>query len=154
MCDIEINEHMLKQETVIEVGKFAILWNIFEDKLCENDCSIIKLKSLNTEFIESIYWKNLSQVLKNRVDANECNIDNYVSCKLSLGRGLPPDAKEDIKSFIDSEGNCNKVGGLIAIYRIRNNMYHGLKNWTLLNEQVELFRGINAFLENFLKGCD
>ena len=150
MCNIEINGRTLKQSTIIEIGKFAILWNIFENDKCQNDCNVTILRSLNLDNIEEQYWINLSQIFKNRVDVNECNTNNYVDCKLSLGRGLPQEAKKEVQLFIKNNGRSNKVGGLIAIYRIRNNMYHGLKNWAILDEQIDLFIGINAFLEKFL----
>ena len=41
----------LKDETVLEIGKFAVLWNWFEKTFCNNNCNYNRLKE-SIEFIK------------------------------------------------------------------------------------------------------
>lgn len=148
---ISINEKDFEKEIVIEIGKFAILWNIFEKEKCKNDCNIDKLAQLVKEKETDQFWKSLAKVLKERLGARDCNVDDYINSHLSQGRGMKKLEKIYVKEFIDTDGERNLVGGLIAIYRIRNNMFHGLKDWTCLGGQLKLFEGINEFLTQAIK---
>ncbi len=147
---MNINGRQIESETVLEIGKFAILWNIFEKEKCNTNCNIEKLRTLIQHEKTNQHWRDLSQVFKNRVTANASDSERYVDTKLSIGIGLNEAAKQEVKDFIENTESSHLLGGLIAIYRIRNNMYHGLKDWTALDSQIELFRGINKFLEYFL----
>ena len=65
-------------------------------------------------------------------------------------RGLNEARIEKIKRFLQSNGQEDVIDGLFAIYRIRNNMFHGLKDYQMLNEQKELFDAVNNVLESIL----
>lgn len=52
-----------------------------------------------------------------------------------------------MQDFIEAGSDWQSEGCLLIIYRIRNNLLHGLKIITELNEQITLFREINKFLE-------
>lgn len=41
---MKIRDFELKNKTVLEIGKFAILWNWFEKEFCENNCNYSRLK--------------------------------------------------------------------------------------------------------------
>ena len=41
-----------------------------------------------------------------------------------------------------------RCGCLLVIYRIRNNLMHGLKCIEQLNDQFELFQAVNGVLES------
>jgi hypothetical protein len=82
--------------------------------------------------------------LRERTNLYSISTHSYVYNKLSLGNGTPN--KEQIIEFIVSEGRKSLAGGLLAIYRIRNNMFHGLKTWTDLDNQIDLFIALNNFL--------
>lgn len=58
--------------------------------------------------------------------------------------------RRKIEDFIYSKGRDSIVGGLIAIYRIRNNLFHGIKEIKDLNKQIELFKAMNSFLEQVI----
>jgi len=77
-------------------------------------------------------------------------IDHYVHQHLSLWNGLHNDQKDKVIKFIKNIWDDSIDGGLLAIYRIRNNMFHGLKPSDDLNSQIDLFRTINAVLESIL----
>lgn len=144
---IKIKNKDFKKETVLEVGKFAILWNIFENKKCDKKCTIEKLRKIAEIYETSIKWEDLALALQKRADSQGVNISKYVKEHLSLGNGLNEKAKEDVIQFIKSGGRESLSGGLIAIYRIRNNIFHGLKDWCELDEQGDFFKSLNTFLE-------
>lgn len=52
-----------------------------------------------------------------------------------------------VLNFINSQGNKNLEGAFYAIFRIRNNMFHGLKGHAELDNQIELFESMCEVLE-------
>lgn len=72
---INIKNCEIKKSTVMEIGQFAILWNIFENEY----------------------------------------LANFAGC-------------------------------LLAILQIRNNMFHGFKEYSDLNNQIDLFKAANEVL--------
>lgn len=146
---VKIAGHNFRRNTVEEVGKFAILWNKFEKDKCNNCCSTKKLRTMNG-FSSSKYFQNLARVLKHRSELLGFHYDAYVRRGLSMGHGLNSDDMDLILAFMNSDGMDSLAGGLLAIYRIRNNMFHGLKEWTDLDNQIELFVAMNNVLEEML----
>ena len=49
---------------------------------------------------------------------------------------------------MEQKGDNLNSGCLLAIYRIRNNLMHGLKMVEQLNDQFELFQAVNDVLES------
>ena len=143
---ININNRELNEQTVMEIGKFTILWNIFEKEKWENDCNTDKLAKLVSRRNTNINWQNLATTLTERRDLYNEDTPRYINERLSLGRGIKEIEKICIRDFINSSGQTSLIGGLLAIYRIRNNMFHGLKDWTELDSQFELFVKLNEFL--------
>lgn len=137
----------LHKETVLAVGKFAILWNIFEREKCGNHCTTSKIEELT--FNTSDKWQRLAEVLKRRQEQFDLTEGQYIARKLRQ-RGLNSEQIEKIKRFLQSNGQEDVIGGLFAIYRIRNNMFHGLKEYQMLNTQKELFDAVNNVLESIL----
>ena len=146
----------LKNDTILGVGKFTILWNVYEDEKCDCCCTYDKiLKSINnignkskTAFIQ------LAAELKTRAK-NDNSIDDYVSNKLyptgdnraRISRAERTTYITQVFNFINSNGNDFFDGGLLAIWRIRNNMFHGLKGHSVLEEQIDLFKAMCDVLE-------
>ncbi len=147
---IKIHGRDFEQNTVIAVGKFAILWNIFEKNKCCNNCYPEKLIEISNRLENSEAFQLFANALTNR--AVTFNIDSfeYVQHQLAMGNGLRSEHKELIRSFMNSGGTDNVAGGLLAMYRIRNNMFHGLKEWSDLDNQIDLFVSMNEVLEEIL----
>ncbi|MBB5336119.1 hypothetical protein [Pectinatus brassicae] len=59
--------------------------------------------------------------------------------------------KKLISDFLEGKADNPLPGCSLFILRIRNNMFHGLKDIYTLNEQQEMFIGINSFLKFILK---
>lgn len=144
---VDIIGYDLREETILAIGKFAILWNIFEREKCENYCTASKIERLT--FITSDKWQQLAEVLKRRRESFNFEEEEYIDKKLRT-RGLNEARIEKIKRFLQSNGQEDVIGGLFAIYRIRNNMFHGLKEYQMLDTQKELFDAVNNVLESIL----
>lgn len=149
MTVVSINGFELKEETVLAIGKFTVLWNIFENERFGNHCTVEKLEKLNLG--TSKEWQELAQVLNKRQKLWGVTQENYVGTKLRT-KGLNSAKIEKIKTFLQSEGQQSIEGGLFILYRIRNNMFHGLKEWQMLDSQTELFNAVNKALERILRG--
>lgn len=145
---VNIHNCSLQQDTVLSIGKFAILWNIFEREKCNNSCTVSKIEKL--AFNTSDKWQRLAEVLKHRQEQFGLTEGQYIARKLRQ-QGLNSERIEKINKFLQSDGKTNIVGGLFAIYRIRNNMFHGLKEYQMLDGQKELFNAVNNVLESVLR---
>ncbi len=145
---VDIIGYDLREETVLAIGKFAILWNIFEREKCGNYCTASKIEKLT--FNTSDKWQQLAEVLRRRRESFNFEEEEYIDKKLRT-RGLNEARIEKIKRFLQSNGQEDVIGGLFAIYRIRNNMFHGLKDYQMLDTQKELFNAVNNVLESILR---
>ena len=152
---MEIAGYNLKQKTVTEIGKFAILWNRFEHFTCNKRCSPSKIIHVGKSIsIDETKVNNFREAVKNRMELCDEDTISYVT------DGLYPDGakkipneetqqiiEQNMKQFIDNTKPNNIPGCLLVIYRIRNNMMHGLKDISELDEQFELFQAANGVLE-------
>ena len=77
-------------------------------------------------------------------------ISEYVQQSLSpAGARQPQEAdKRFMEEFLKQSGDDLTCGCLLTIYRIRNNLMHGLKQIEDLNTQLDLFKAVNEVLES------
>lgn len=75
---------------------------------------------------------------------------DYIRDSLHPGnaRASTEDDMQIMRQFLAQEGDDLLCGCLLAIYRIRNNLMHGLKIPEELDGQIELFRAANDVLED------
>lgn len=52
-----------------------------------------------------------------------------------------------MEKFMEQKEEDVRCGCLLVIYRIRNNLMHGLKCIEQLNDQLKLFEAVNGVLE-------
>lgn len=164
ICGKNINE-----ETVLEVGKFAILWNVFEKTKCRESCQadkIMEIAQASEQSCKKIFIE-FAKTLNNRakpkheyIDEQDkrihihCYVDNGLFPNQKSKDGITRDNRkygidivEKIIDYIISVGERSIDGGLFAIWAIRNNMFHGSKEHGNLNEQINLFKSMNAVLK-------
>ena len=150
---IKILNNDLTGEIVTEIGKFSILWAEFE-KLLNNNCSDeLLLKQKNRISIKEQLLLDFNQSLHGRTEYFNEDIEVYTNYNLIPENAHRPQDKY-IKLMKDFMGLDELVkddwtcGALLCIYRIRNNLLHGLKCINELNGQIELFKAMNKVLEN------
>lgn len=141
----------LKNETVLEIGRFAILWNCFERDCCNNNCNPSSIKKISGSIqLDMEKQENLANVLNERRSWFGQLESDYVENSLHPGNARNS-SEYDMAimcRFLEQSGNNLACGCLLVIHRIRNNLMHGLKRLYQLDEQIELFRAANEVLES------
>ncbi|PRY82538.1 hypothetical protein [Mongoliibacter ruber] len=140
----EFNENDLKN-----IKDFSLLWNIFENLVCNRNCSIQRMEeSLNQIEFQLVNFENSLAYLKERY-----TMDNNTNERFEHLRITPIARKEFVKQvLLENDKNTSNIILALAIivYRYRNNLFHGEKNFMLLNEQDENFRVANQILKSIL----
>lgn len=141
----------LREETVLEVGKFAVLWNWFERSWCHNNCNSTQIKRIaNTIPVDAEKQAHFAEILnKRRYWFGQLEMD-YVINSLHPGNARAS-SEEDMlimRQFMEQTGDELTRGCLLVLHRIRNNLMHGMKLLEELDGQLELFRAATALLES------
>lgn len=147
---INIKKHTLTHDIVAEIGRFTILWSLFEQKQCENDCSANKIKTIYKKLkYDKNKVINFANVLESRRIFLSKSIIDYVNDNLhpQNARSSNSNCLEEMCDFLNND-DASLYGCLLIIYRIRNNLLHGLKSIEELDGQLELFKAINEVLES------
>lgn len=143
----------LDKETIYTIGEFSILWCYFEQNIFNSEANPSKMlnwarrQELTSELItlcENIKEKAI--IYLNGID------DTTIETRIYSLNRLPNDEhRKLISDFLEGNTNNSLLGCSLFILRIRNNMFHGIKDIFTLNNQREMFIGINAFLQFILK---
>ena len=154
---MRIKGHNLDDELIVEMGKFSMLWNCFERFQCDNNCSTEKIRAVCSRIsIDKDKQAELARVLNERRSWLGQTISEYVETGLYPGnaRQNRPEDRIAMEQFMKQEGDDLRQGCLLVIFRIRNNLMHGLKCIEQLNDQLELFKAVNGVLESLdWKNC-
>ena len=148
---MRIKDHNLDDELIVEMGKFSMLWNCFERFQCDNNCHAEKIRSVCSRIsIDKDKQAELARVLNERRSWLGQTISEYVETGLYPGnaRQNRPEDRIAMEQFMKQEGDDLRQGCLLVIFRIRNNLMHGLKCIEQLNDQLELFKAVNGVLES------
>ena len=146
-----IKNYNLSDEIVREIGKFAILWSDFENRFFGCKCDAKQIENRHTNIcIDNYSQVEFAKALNNRLRNFHISVQEYVDDRLHPTLAIPssPDNKQAMKDFIEQKGEDNRLGCLLVICRLRNNMMHGLKELSDLNTQLELFKAMNGVLES------
>lgn len=143
----------LSDEVVLEIGKFAILWNNFEKDLFN-----FKFRASDLQFVCHAITFNLDLLEEFRIHLNSQYLyynDDELFIKYFLytensDRCPKLWEKEYICDFLHNSGtDVDKFCGcILVIHRYRNNLMHGMKNVAGLEQQLQVFKIINEFLES------
>lgn len=143
----------LQDKTILEIGKFTVLWGLFERKYCCNPND-----KHNREPLAEMYSRiSISDRLKETFSKRLHHRWQITQDDSYTEDGLHPDGAnqssvkqmELMKVFMEAPlGADSNAGCLLIIRRIRNNMMHGLKDVGDLDAQVSLFRAMNDILES------
>lgn len=150
---MKIRDFELKDQTVMEIGKFAILWNGFEGEFCDNKCNYKRLETvIKNVRIDFQKQKELADVFEVRkymfMQITEEYVDTGLHPNNAKRTWTDEEERKAMEEFIDQQGDNIALGCLMTIYRIRCNMMHGLKEIKQLDDQYELFKAVNGVLES------
>jgi len=148
---MQIKNFILNDELILELGKFTVLWNLFEKEYCRNNCTPAAIERIGNQLvINETKRKELYKVINFRRVWFLETAEQYA--RISLHPGNARMSREHyidyIRDFIEYKGNDLNIGCLLVIHRIRNNLMHGLKIAEQLNDQLDLFKAVNGVLES------
>ena len=151
---LENNRYYLtiEEKKLKSIFYFSLVWNIFEKECCQKNASIGNHPKKLAEKINSIIDSNLLneifQYFKNRYIGN--GDANDIFNRFDFGR---EPASETYKQFVKDKllspepTNEEKLQSLLYIaFRLRNNLFHGIKNVEELYKQNKNFKQINILL--------
>jgi hypothetical protein len=135
------NAPSLKQETIKVVAGFTLLWNLFEDCICDNYAKLRAFKNIisNLEYLPKLE-KSINESLsfyQNRYVEGQNT--NYLFEELYF-QEREENWKEHVKAVLKGEiaGIYDKTLALLLVaYRIRNNLFHGLKSVESWDDQAK-----------------
>lgn len=148
----------IKEDDIKSVLHFALLWNMFESIGCEKAASIPTIQT----FIENLFtqgrlnesdFAGFLKYFQNRYITNGVPNLTFDSLKSSNEKTKERQARELAESVLKNETTDvkNKVLALLYIvYRLRNNLFHGVKNVTTLKSQIDNFNVANETLTTVL----
>jgi hypothetical protein len=132
--------HALRPESVAVISSFTLMWNIFEGAVCRTDANIRLLE----EHAKEIAQRRLL------LPDIECGVQfwrqRYVTGATfnnrfkRLFRPKEKKPREHVEAVLLSKQNdpeSQLLAVMIVIYRLRNNLFHGLKQIDELNDQVQ-----------------
>jgi hypothetical protein len=129
----------LKPKTIKIVAGFTLLWNLFEDRLCDNNANVRTFENItrdltNSSKLENLVNKSMTFYQERYVQGQEMK---YIFDELYFRNG---DRKEYVESVLKGgmfEINDKVLALLIIAYRIRNHLFHGLKSVDNWDEQAK-----------------
>lgn len=151
-----INEKIIDEGNKIaandidEVRDFVLLWNLFEDLLCNNNANMNKIDNLIDRFIDILDENKYQEIYEYFHNRYKDDGTKFKALKLRRPH------KNLVKKILDDEfvDKNNKLKFIMAIiYRYRNNLFHGEKDMKKIKFQKENFEQTNKFLMYFIETC-
>ncbi len=139
----------LDENSLAEIKDFSLIWNVFEDRVCSNNFNIAEVQKRIRErtFNADVFTAHL-QYFQDRY-INEGNTTE----RFEFLYFRPNDRKELVTRVL--LGDLTSINDIllaivIIIYRFRNNLFHGLKDISIIDQQRTNFETANSFLMTFL----
>lgn len=144
----------LDDKAIKSIKDFSLVWNIFEDRACDNDPVLPVMQ----KFIDKISVA-LAADRENAEDTFDYFKKKYVDKgKINLRFTFLNLRESDDPAFVEATLVAHKpslrdkaLASLLIISRYRNNLYHALTDMTQVHEQKESFRTANRFLATTLE---
>ena len=142
----------IENNTITEIGCFAILWGRIEYCFFENFYKDCKLDNFARELESVSDWTAwFNEIVRAIHRWNPC-VNNSIALFISRLRSKG-DSANRLKLILGNvlPSNEEKIWACLYVCsRVRNNMFHGEKDEWALNEQITIFAVLNDFLSNLL----
>ena len=147
-----VERYYCELETIQIIGEFSILWCRFEQVFFGAKAFPGKVEEYSDSIVQSEENKQLYSSLKQAatdylLSIDEGTIRSRIYSEENKGN---ENRRMHIYRFLNDE-SLDWVGCLLFIERIRDNLFHGLKDVYSLNHQKEMFIAICKLLDYFLK---
>lgn len=132
----------LSPEAREAVASFTTMWNFFESTLCENRATVAALTRISERFEADRVAPDTNQALEDCLAFWQFRYRTHEG----FGRrfeGLyfrPNDKRAHVEAVLNGDADSPQdrlLALTIIIFRLRNNLFHGLKSLEMLNDQVE-----------------
>lgn len=145
-----INEyfHVHYTEYIETIGRFSIIWNIFETKFFEQDAKQAKIESVADEYKKKLdlsIYEDTCKFFHNRYKSADFLKGLFTKDEDALFSSI----RNTDYDKIDTKDKIYFV--LTVAFRFRCNLFHGNKVIDKLNEQIMPIKLITAFLIKFLE---
>lgn len=133
---------LVTAEALRAVSNFTVMWNLFESGLCDANASVTAFKraigrNRSGSFSDAsartlqeclVFWRGRYRSTDGFLHAFE---------QLNFRRGDHRDRVEAVLAGTVADPKEELLALMIITYRLRNNLFHGLKSLEMLNRQVE-----------------
>lgn len=130
------------------IVNFSLMWNVFEGQFCNNSVSVAKLDSIAEEVANGNFPAPAIEQIFNFY-RNRFIEDGTTNWRFDSLNFRANDRKEFVREVVLNRNRDTKdviLASLIIVYRIRNNLFHGIKAFNLLHDQAENLNSASAFL--------
>jgi hypothetical protein len=147
----------LQPATLDVVAGFTFLWNLFEGVACQGRISVLTLGQVAGRIANSplLARKNVEHSLsfyRIRYLNNDQMQDRFYG--LNFRKNDKQDLVETVLKGAESDQTAKLHALLIIVYRIRNNMFHGLKSVHIWDDQAQNISEAARILSIALEALD
>lgn len=133
-----------------EIKNFTLLWNIFEGTIFQNSFSINRLDTeIQNRNLDFHRFQDIFTYFQRRYVVQGQFTDRFQYLNLRANDRL--NLVQQVLLGVNQNENDKLLVIGIIIYRFRNNLFHGLKDFRNLTEQVENFQNANRYLQIILE---
>ncbi|MDD4971609.1 MAG: hypothetical protein PHT07_19455 [Paludibacter sp.] len=132
-----------------EIKNFTLLWNIYENTIFNTRFSINRLETeINRRNLDFQPFQVCFEYFQNRYIEN--NDINQRFPYLNFRQNDKEQLVRNVLLGLENSDNDKILTLGIVVYRLRNNLFHGIKDYHNLNGQADNFTHANIFIQQFL----
>lgn len=139
----------LHEEDLVQIKNFTLLWNIFENTCFQCSFTIAKLEAaINQGNFHIQQFAAVLTYFQHRYFVNGLPSNHYAFLNFR-----PNDREPLVSQVLRNQPSTDQEKLLamgVIVYRYRNNLFHGGKNFMEIHEQHENFTIANTFLRLYL----
>lgn len=136
-----VGGYQLRPEAVTAVSSLTLLWNLFEGLLCPQGANADEFERIAVVVARHYATLGLSNVMQPYIEfwRSRYNALGGFNDRFEGLNFRRPDRRELVESVLSGgvgELEDQVLAVLLVVYRLRNNLFHGIKTITMLNDQV------------------
>ena len=128
----------LTSEALEVVSNFTLMWNLFENMVCDNDAKIGTLDRIAETVAQRVQLPDeVKEAVRFWTHRYWTGADfNSQFYGLEFRRNDREGLVKAVLSGDQIDARSQLLAAMIIVYRLRNNLFHGLKTIAMLNDQV------------------
>ena len=139
----------LNVEDLESIKDFALIWNVFERFVCNNNFAIITVQQRNAQkqLLIADFQAHYDYFKERYTESGHTNI------RFNNLHFRHNDRENFVRQVLLANNNSVQeivLAMTIIVYRFRNNLFHGVKDIQVIHEQRTNFEHANSFLKALL----